>query len=83
MESIINKSMARGTRVSIKIFKKGHPAVTYSDYSKRMDRFYSGLARDIKDDLQACVYDFSEPRIVLSVTPLDKPEEIYELFESK
>lgn len=81
MESVINSAMKKGSRVSIKILKKNQPPMIYSDYSKRMDRFYMGLSRDIKDDLEACVYDFVDERVVLSVTPLDKPEQLYEMFE--
>ena len=46
-----------------------------------MARFYGDLSKDIKHDLDACVYDFAEERIVLSVTPPDRIEQLYELFE--
>jgi len=89
MDSIINSAMKRNHRVSVKVFKRPSVArdqksltpMTYSDYTKRLQRFYDGLARDIADDLEACSYDFVEDRVVLSVIPPGGQEKLYDLFE--
>jgi hypothetical protein len=82
MDAIIKKFTSHHN-ISVKVLKKNTPAMTYSDYSKRTQRFYTSLARDIKDDLEACSYDFVEDRVVLSVIPLDGgPEQLYDLFEN-
>lgn len=90
MDSIINSAMKRNHRVSVKVLKrvardqgslKNTAPMTYSDYTKRLQRFYDGLARDIADDLEACSYDFVEDRVVLSVIPPGGQEKLYDLFE--
>jgi hypothetical protein len=81
MDSIINSAMKRNHRVSVKVLKKNTTPMTYSDYTKRLQRFYDGLARDIADDLEACSYDFVEDRVVLSVIPPGGQEKLYDLFE--
>ncbi len=78
--------MKRNHRVSVKVFKRSKGSleknmVTYTDYTKRLQRFYDGLARDIADDLEACSYDFVEDRVVLSVIPPGGQEKLYDLFE--
>jgi hypothetical protein len=83
MDKVIKTSMRPGTKVSIKILKKGggKPWVLYSDYSLRMSRMFGDLSKTIKGDLEACTYDFVEDRVVLSVTHDGQSEQLYQLFE--
>jgi len=80
MNRIIESSIRKHNRVSIKVIRRNHPNKVYIDYSVRIQRLFDDLTKDISHNIESCMYDFPEDRVVLSVTALGGPEQLYEIF---
>ena len=59
------QTVRRNHKVAIRIGKEKKP---YTSYDKRIEKFFSELAKTIESDAISCVYDFPEEAMYLSLT---------------
>ena len=59
------QTVRRNHKVAIRFGKEKKP---YTSYDKRIEKFFSELAKTIESDAISCVYDFPDDPMYLSLT---------------
>ena len=76
MKAFIEQSIRKHNRVAIKVIRRNQRPQVYSDHTLRIQKSFHELVNDIQKDLEACVCDFPEDRVLLSVTLEDGIEQV-------